>query len=243
MRGACVCAAIVFSIVAATRSVSAAAAADPDGDTHQILLFSGADLWRNGNFAHAGFYWSPDGTDRDGLIFKTLLSEGTYRYRSGALNDQPVVGRMLGAQILPGWRFIRGPVEVKVFAGVDIRDVRLFPDDPGARLKGTQVGLHTGVEIWYQPTPDTMTALNANASTAGRQFFVQALAGWRLFDAFYLGPELTGFSSYDYRQWRVGLHVTALHWLELEWSGALGVARDSDRVSGLYGRVGILKRY
>jgi len=243
VRGACVCAAIVLAIASATSSVSAAAAADPDGDPNRLLLFSGADIWRNGNFAHAGFYWSPDGLENDGLTFKTLLSDGNYRYRSGALNDQPVVGRMLGAQILPGWRFIRGPVEVKVFAGVDIRDVRLSPDDPGARLKGTQVGLHTGVEIWYQPTPDTMTALNANVSTAGRQFFVQALAGWRLFDAFYLGPEMTGFSSYDYRQWRIGLHVTALHWLELEWSGALGVARDSDGVSGLYGRVGILKRY
>jgi len=243
VRGACVCATIVFAIASVTSCVSVAAAANSDGDTDRLLLFSGADLWRNGNFAHAGLYWSPDGMDRDGLTFKTLLSEGTYRYRAGALNDQRVLGRMLGAQILPGWRFVRGPMEVKVFAGIDIRDVRLSPDDPGARLKGTHVGLHTGIEAWYQPTSDTMAALNANVSTVGRQYFVQALAGWRLFDAFYLGPELTAFSSYDYRQWRVGLHVTALRWLELEWSGALGLARDSDGVSGLYGRVGILKRY
>lgn len=243
MRGACVCAAIVLAIAGAISCVSVAAAAEPDGDTNQLLLFSGADIWRNGNFAHAGLYWSPDGVDRDGLIFKALLSDGTYRYRSGALNDQPVIGRMLGAQILPGWRFIQGPVEVKAFAGIDIRDVRLAPDDPGARLKGTQMGVQSGIELWYQPTSDSMTALNANVSTVGRQYFVQALAGWRVFDAFYLGPEVTAFSSYDYRQWRLGVHVTALRWLELEWSGAIGLARDSDAVSGLYGRVGILKRY
>ncbi len=243
MRGTSVGAAIALAMVVAISGVSVTAAADADGDANRLLLFSGADLWRNGNFAHAGFYWSPQGVDGDGLTFKALLSEGTYRYRSGALNDQRVLGRMLGAQILPGWRFSRGPVDVKAFVGIDIRDVHLFPDDPGARLKGTQVGMHTGVEVWYQPTPETMAALNANVSTVGRQFFVQAMAGWRLFDAFYLGPELTAFSSYDYRQWRVGMHVTALHWLELEWSGALGLARDSDQVSGLYGRVGILKRY
>ncbi|MGN6462363.1 MAG: cellulose biosynthesis protein BcsS [Pseudolabrys sp.] len=243
MRGTCVCAAIVLAIAAAISSVSVAAAVEPDGDTNQLLLFSGADLWRNGNFSHGGVYWSPDGLERDGLTFKALLSAGTYRYRSGALNDQPVVGRMIGAQILPGWRFIRGPVEVKAFTGIDIRDLRLFPDDPAARLKGYQVGMHTAIEVWYQPTPEIMTALNANVSTVGSQYFVQAMAGWRLFDAFYLGPELTTFSSYDYRQWRVGLHVTALHWLDLEWSGAVGLARDSEGVSGLYGRIGILRRH
>ena len=241
MRGTCVCAAIVLAIAAATRSVSVAAA-EPNGDTHQLLLFSGADLWRDGNFSHGGVYWSPGGHDRDGLTLKALLSTGTYRYRSGALNGQPVIGRMLGALILPGWRFVRGPIEVKAFAGIDIRDVRLFPDDPGTRLRGTQIGVHAAIEVWYQPTPDTMTAFNANGSTVGNQYFVQAMAGWRLFDALYLGPELTTFSSYEYRQWRLGIHITALHWLDLEWSGAVGLARDSDGVSGLYGRIGILKR-
>jgi hypothetical protein len=206
------------------------------------LLFSGIDLWRGGNFSHGGAYWSPRGLDRDGLLIKATLSGGTYHYRSGALANTRVFGRALGVQILPGWRFSRGRLEVKTFAGLDLRDHRLFPDDPSAGLRGRRTGLQIAAEVWYQPDDNTMLAADGAISTIDAVRHARIAYGWKLFERFHAGPEIAGFSAGSYRQFRIGLHVTALRTGTWEWSGAIGFASDNDGVSGAYGRLGVLTR-
>jgi len=56
-------------------------------DAAQFLLFSGADLWRDGRFMHGGLLWSPGGLDNEGFTFQLVTSGGLYRYRSGTLNN------------------------------------------------------------------------------------------------------------------------------------------------------------
>ena len=76
-----------------------------------------------------------------------------------------------------------------------------------------------------------------------REAAARIAAGWKVFDRYYIGPEVQGFAAGDnYRQLRAGLHVTGLRTAQLEWSGGLGWARDSDNRDGLYGRVGLLMR-
>ena len=106
-------------------------------DGAQFLLFSGTDLWRDGGFLHGGLLWSPGGLDREGFTLKLMASGGLYRYRSGALNNAWVIGTEEEAQLLPGWRFKRDRLEVKVFAGLDIKNDVTSPDDPSNRLHGT----------------------------------------------------------------------------------------------------------
>ena len=36
-------------------------------DGARFLLFSGVDLWRDGQFLHRGLLWSPHGLDREGF--------------------------------------------------------------------------------------------------------------------------------------------------------------------------------
>ena len=54
---------------------------------------------------------------------------------------------------------------------------------------------------------------------------------------------MQGLGGPDYQQLRLGLHATSFRTGALEWSAALGFATDSDRRSGLYGRLGVLARY
>ena len=89
-----------------------------------------------------------------GSVLKLMFGGGVYRYTSGALGNVDVRGRQLAAAILPGWRFIRDGFIVTVFAGLDFQNHRLSPDDPTAGLRGSYVGLRTGFELWYEPTPD-----------------------------------------------------------------------------------------
>ena len=71
-------------------------------DAAQFLLFSGADLWRDGRFMHGCLLWSPGGLDREGFTLQLIGSGGLYRYRSGALNNAWVTGAEEEAQLLPG---------------------------------------------------------------------------------------------------------------------------------------------
>lgn len=212
-----------------------------DDDT--FLYFIGTDLWRQGGFSHGGLVWSPGGIDRDGFTLKLLLGTGSYRYVSGALGGEDVVGRQATAFVMPGWRFVRDRTTATLFAGLDAQRHRLFPDDPGNGLRGGHVGLRGAVELWHEPDAATMWAADASVSTVGPSYSARAAFGWRLFDAFYLGPEVGGFAGDDsYRQLRAGLHVTGAKFDFMEWWLAAGFARDSDRNDGLYARFGVLVR-
>ena len=211
-------------------------------DGAQFLLFSGADLWRDGRFAHGGLLWSPGGLDHEGFTGKLIASGGLYRYRSGALDNASVIGAEEEVQVLPGWRFKRDRLEVKVFAGLDIKVDATSPYDPANRLHRVTVGARAAADLWFEPTPATMVAADASLSSIINSYSARAAFGWRLHDWFYLGPEAQTFACIGFTQARVGLHLTGLKTQQLEWSVAAGWARDSDHRSSPYLRIGVLTR-
>ena len=230
-------------IIAAACWLSTFTSAGAQGAGARTLLFSGADLWGHGTFLYGGALWSPDGLDRGGFTLKTLISGGTYNYVSGSLGGAPVDGRELVAQLLPGWRFKRGATELKVFAGIDLQDHHLSPNDPGSKLRGSDAGLRAAFEFWSEPTTNTMIAIDGSASTIVGSYNIHAATGWRFADRFYLGPEVQAFASDDYRQRRVGAHITAFKINDTEWSAAAGYASDSDDRNSAYARFSVSRRY
>jgi hypothetical protein len=210
----------------------------PDATT---LLFAGLDGWRHGAFAHSGLLWSPDGLERAGFTLKLLAGSGLYTFWSGALKTD-VVAAQSTAFILPGWRFIRDKVQVTVFAGLDVQEHKLFPDDLSSRLRGQIWGARTGFDLWFQPSPITMVSADASASTVGRSYSARLAYGWRVYDLVYAGPEIGALGSDNYRQFRAGLHATGLQTGPLEWAASGGWARDSDGRGSLYGRLSVMAR-
>jgi hypothetical protein len=221
------------------RTAPAQSGIEPEQPTS--LLFSGADLWRNSGFLHGGLLWSPEGLDRPGFTLKLLSGAGVYRFHSGALGTE-VVARQFTAFALPGWRFIYESLQVTAFAGLDVQEHQLTPDDVASRLRGRLVGLRSGFDLWYEPVSNAMLAADASASTVGRSFSARVAAGWRLLDTLYLGPELHALGSDNYRQFRAGIHATGFRTGPVEWAASTGWAADSDRRGSLYARFGILTR-
>lgn len=224
--------------------VTALAAGEPlRRDDPRFLLFSTTDLWRHGGFSHGGVVWSPQGINSEGFVLKVMFGGGDYQYLSGALGNAEVNGRLLAGTIMPGWRFVRGKFIAVIYGGLDVQDHRLSPDDPTASLRGDYVGVRVNGELWYEPTPATMVAADGTVSSIGPSYNARAAFGWRVLDRYYFGPEVQGFAAGDnYRQFRVGVHVTGLKTKWFEWSGSLGWATDSDDRDGLYGKLGILMR-
>jgi len=214
-----------------------------DDDVAHAILFSGRDLWRNGAFAYGGMLYAPDGVEQDGLWFKLLLSGGLYRYSAGSLAGQQVIGMEELAQVLPGFRFTRAHFEAKIFMGPEYEYHRLWPDDPDNSLRGPAFGLRLAVDLWDEPTPDSMIAADASLSTIGTNSSARLAFGWQVLDKeFYAGPETQVYGGDGYAQWRLGVHVTSFKTGEAEWSAAGGWAIDSDNRSSPYLRLGFMQR-
>jgi hypothetical protein len=212
-----------------------------DDDT--LLFFTGTDLWRQGSFSFGGGLWSPGGIDRQGLTFKLLGGAGTYRYLSGALGDVEVTGRQFTGFAMAGYRFVEDKMIVTVFAGLDVQNHRLTPDDPANHLRGTHAGIRGAIEFWHEPDAQSMWAADASASSVGPSYSWRIAVGWRVFDTFYLGPEAAAFAGGDaYRQLRAGLHVTGFRAAAVEWSLGAGWLRDTSDRAGFYGRLGVIAR-
>ena len=242
------CSVRVFAVIIAaalTFCPEAARAQDAPGsrEAQHFLFFAGSDLWHNGSFTHGGVLWAPNGLDQEGFVAKLVFGGGTYRYESGFLANAEVFGREFTASVLPGWRFRKDSFILTVFAGLDVQDHRLSPDDPSNKLRGTSAGFRGGFELWYEPNAGTMVSADVFSTMIGPSYSGHAAFGWRVFDRFYLGPEIQAF-AYDnsYRQFRAGAHITAFKTETAEWSAGAGWARDSDHREGVYGRVGVLMR-
>ena len=136
-----------------------------DDDEPHVMLFSGRDIWRNGAFAYSGLLLAPGGFEEDGFMLKLLAGGGVYRYISGGLGGETVIGGEWMAQVLPGVRIKRGNAEFKYFFGPELRHNKLTPDDAGTSLRGWNFGLRMAAELWYEPTRDTLVVGDASLSS------------------------------------------------------------------------------
>jgi hypothetical protein len=204
-------------------------------------LFSGTDTWRNGNFLYGGALWSPRGLDRDGPAFKAVISTGLYRY-TRSFDRRVIIGHEQAGQLLAGSRFKTDNTEVRLMFGLDLQYHRLFPDDPGASLRGANAGLRLAFDLWSQVTPTTMFAADGFLSSAGGQALLHLAVGWQLWGNPYIGPEFQIFSCDDYTQARFGVHMTAFKSGPFDVTASAGWAIDSDDVRSVYTRAGIYMR-
>jgi hypothetical protein len=217
-----------------------------DNEDARVMLFSGRDLWRNGIFVYGGLVFAPGGLEQDGLLLKVLLSGGAYRYRAENLGGERITGLEALTQLLPGWRIKHGDVELKFFLGPEFQKHSLSPDDPANRLRGDSFGLRLAVDLWYEPTPDTMVAADVSLSSIATSNSARIGYGWRILEdmlgGLYVGPEIQYFGSDGYRHLRLGAHITSMKADNVEWSAAAGWAGDSQGRTSPYLRLNVLKR-
>jgi hypothetical protein len=241
LRAGCVGAAIV---VAAALTCVCAAGADMDArEQARVLVFSGTDLWRQGSFLYGGTVWAPFGLDSDGIAVKLLTTRGVYSYRSGALGNADVFAVMNAAALMPGVHFTRGGVSVAVYAGADHQEHVLVPDDIANPARGHHTGIRVAGELWTEPTAQTMVTGSAMLSTIGSAYAMRAAVGWRLYDVLYVGPELNIYGAENYRQWRLGVHLTGLKLKNYEFQAAVGYAEDDESNNGLYVRLSVMRKH
>jgi Cellulose biosynthesis protein BcsS len=66
-------------------------------------------------------------------------------------------------------------------------------------MRGTSVGLRIAIDLWHEPTPQTMIAADISLSSIATSSSARAAYGWRVFGEMlggvYVGPEAQCFGS------------------------------------------------
>lgn len=208
-------------------------------DPERFLFYSGFDLWNFGYSGYAGAQWAPGSLNSDGFVLSAFVSEGIERFDTPATRYRTSI---LRASILPGWRFKRGNLEVKVFAGPDFEYDAFSPTRAYRLPYRTSVGARAAVDLWWEPTAITMLAASASVTSIANGFSTRVAGGWRVFETGWIGPEIAISSDRFSEQYRVGAHLTGLRTAAFEWSLAAGYVQDSFRRGGMYGRISVLAR-
>jgi hypothetical protein len=208
------------------------------GMPDRMLYFSGVEMQRWSLAAYAGAQWAPARIDRDGFILRMVLSDSLDRF---ATRTHRYDTQILRGALMPGYKLSYGKFELQVLAGVGTEvDAKLM--DRSAAAWRVKLGAQITADMWWEPSRAWMLQASFSATTIDNGFSTRAAAGWRLFDRFWIGPELAASQDYFSRQYRLGAHLTGLRTDEYEWSVAAGQVWDSYQREGIYGRISVVIR-
>jgi hypothetical protein len=128
---------------------------------------------------------------------------------------------------------------------------RVGPPRPGGRRRGgvrrraaarARFGIRGHAELWAHPTPETLATATVIAGSARAHLWSRISGGYAFWPGVFLGPEAAFYARDDYREWRLGAHVTGLTWgrLNIRFSGGLLQSND-DRTGAYFGLSGYIR--
>ncbi len=142
------------------------------------------------------------------------------------------------SQALIGYEWRIGDSFLALYAGSDTEsEQRMEPF--GLAFVETRYGARLQGDLWSTPLPGMMLQASAYVSTPNGRLWGRIAPGWRLPPGFYAGPELEAYRERGYRKLRLGLHLTGLRLLGLEWRLSGGWQQTSDRPAAFYTTLGL----
>lgn len=209
--------------------------AAPPGPT--VAIFGGGDVRERSWYTYGGFVFTPFGDlTQDGFLVRGVFGGGEYEY------DNPggeVDGDHINLEGMLGYQMFMDMFRVSVYAGVNVQDHDLSPNDPTNSVEGTEVGFQATGEIETLATSPFYAGFAGTYSTANDTYWTRGRLGWQ-FEQFVIGPEgsLAGNDEYDAA--RIGGFI-AMQIGSFAVSASVGYA-DVDGTQGddsVYGTFGI----
>jgi hypothetical protein len=142
------------------------------------------------------------------------------------------------SQALLGYEWRIGSSFLALYAGSDVESEQRM-EAFGPTLLQTRYGARVQADLWLVPSSGVAVQANAYISTVNGRRWARIAPGWQTPIGFYAGPEIEAYGERDYRKYRLGLHLTGLRFLGLEWRLSGGFQSTSDRPSAYYGTLGL----
>jgi hypothetical protein len=202
----------------------------------RIVMFADASYGRS-FFGSWGFKQSLRGTlDRSGpVMMATLGYGGEGETIEGALGRSSLLRYASKASALYGYQWMLGKVIFTGLVGPEMDAEQAVENGAIQRISEPRWGARLQWEMWAHPTPDTLATLTVIGGTARGHVWSRASAGYKIMDNAFIGPEVTGYMTETYREWRVGAHLTGLTLGRAHVTFSSGWRRDDDKRSGFYG--------
>ncbi|MCU4180519.1 cellulose biosynthesis protein BcsS [Bosea sp. BH3] len=141
------------------------------------------------------------------------------------------------SQSMLGYEWRIGDTFLAVYAGSDAESEQRI--GPFCSCVSTRYGARLQGDLWMTPAEGMMLQASAYASSINGRLWGRVAHGWQTPMGFYLGPELEAYRERDYSKLRLGLHLTGLRLLGVEWRLSGGWQTTSDRPSEAYGTLGL----
>jgi hypothetical protein len=158
--------------------------------------------------------------------------EQTRRHRPHGVTYKSETQALLGYEWRVGGSFLA------LYAGSDVENEQRI-ESFGPSFIATRYGARVQADLWIVPSPGMVVQANGYASSLNGRLWARLAPGWQVPAGFYLGPEFEAYRERDYSKYRLGLHLTGLRFLGLEWRLSGGLQKTSDRPSAYYGTLGL----
>jgi hypothetical protein len=169
--------------------------------------------------------YMPGGIDRSGLRWEASALRGNYRYPLSEAPGGEVRGRYYDVGVGLGYAIVRPSSGVTVSIGPSWNHKDLSYVRPGERT-GSRVGAKAGFFAYLNPASGPSVFSFGSYSTADRAANVYANLGFPLPYGLSAGPEVAYFETTDYRQTRVGAHLSGVKIGGFRAGVSVGRARD-----------------
>ena len=133
---------------------------------------------------------------------------------------------------LVGYQWLLPRVALSAFVGPEV-DAEAGSLDT-IRSARTRFGIRGHAEAWAHPTPETLATATLIAGSARGHVWGRLSGGYAVWPGVFLGPETVFYARDDYREWRLGAHVTGLTWRSLNLRVSGGFMKSSDDRTGAY---------
>lgn len=171
--------------------------------------------------------------DRPGLVLMETYGFGLTRERARTGAGSVAVDRFVhDSSIMLGHQWISGPVYVAAFLGPELHTEQVTYDGRLRRVARPVAGLHGQIDIWANPTPDTLLTGTLIAGTSQMSLWVRNSAGWRIAPGLFVGPEVTAYVTPTYNEARFGAHLTGLSIGLLQFRLSAGWQQDDAHRQG-----------
>jgi outer membrane immunogenic protein len=205
-----------------------------DGDTSNILGFTGVDVSKQSVYSWIGALIAPwQDLDTSGARVWIYAEGGGYKYNA---EGTAFHGIYETGDALAGYGFEGDNYSINLLAGFNAINEMVTPHDPENAVQGTEAGLKVRADAYTTPTTSIMTYGEAEYSTAFQTWYVNQKVGFDTTNGrqIYIGPQVSAFGDERFTQWRVGAHISNIKFKTLEIDLSAGYADDSVVGTGAY---------
>jgi hypothetical protein len=164
-----------------------------------------------------------------------------YVYHATPTAADPLInnvnGTMADGAVQGGYEVVTDQMTIAGYAGVEVMNTIISPNDPNNTVKGTRAGLKISGNLYMTPNDFTMVSAVASYSTTFNSYYGRLKLGLAVWDHVYVGPEVLGLGDNFFGQWRAGAHLSGLRIGTAQFGVSGGYMHDRVRGSGAYGIV------